>query len=245
MLPEGLTFSMLDRDARERLRSLTKENAEFVGLHLIAAGEYLDMDPELSYQHAQSALRRGGRVDIVREAVGLAAYRTERYAEALRELRTVRRLNGSSEHLPIMADCERGLGRPDRAVALAASEEAATLRTPQAVELAIVVSGARGDLGEFEAGLAALDAVPEPKRDKDLALRLVQARITLLERAGRDDEAAAIAVRYSAAELGQLSGAVADDVVVYEYEDDDDHDADEISADETQADRQDSEDPDE
>jgi len=245
VLPEGLTFSMLDRDARERLRSLTKENAEFVGLHLIAAGEYLDMDPELSYQHAQSALRRGGRVDIVREAVGLAAYRTERYAEALRELRTVRRLNGSSEHLPIMADCERGLGRPDRAVALAASEEAATLRTPQAVELAIVVSGARGDLGEFEAGLAALDAVPEPKRDKDLALRLVQARITLLERAGRDDEAAAIAVRYSAAELGQLSGAVADDVVVYEYEDDDDHDADEISADETQADRQDSEDPDE
>ena len=65
-IPEGLEFSMLNRDARARLRGLSKENAEFVGLHLIAAGQLVDTDPELAYKHAQEALKRGGRVDIVR-----------------------------------------------------------------------------------------------------------------------------------------------------------------------------------
>src|SRR5699024_1724704 len=95
-IPEDIVFSMLDRDARGRLRTLSKENAEIVGLHLIMAGRLIDVDPELAYKHAQEALRRGGRVDIVREAAGLTAYYTDRYAEALREFRTVRRLNGSS-----------------------------------------------------------------------------------------------------------------------------------------------------
>lgn len=108
-VPENVAWTDLDKEARARLRTLTKENAEFVGRHLVMAGELIDDDPELAYEHAQAALRRGGRVDIVREAVAIAAYRTERYAEALKEFRTVRRLNGSSEHLALMADCERGL----------------------------------------------------------------------------------------------------------------------------------------
>ena len=53
-----------------------------------------------------------------------------------------------------MADCERGLERPERAIALAASPEAETLDASAKVELAIVVSGARGDLGELDAALA-------------------------------------------------------------------------------------------
>ncbi|WP_199734907.1 hypothetical protein [Cellulomonas sp. PhB143] len=154
------------------------------------AGRLIDDDPELAYEHAQAAVRRAGRVDVVREAAGLAAYRTGRYAEALRELRTVRRLNGSSEHLPVMADCERGLGRPERAVALAASDEASTLDAQGRAELAIVVSGARSDLGEPESALAVLDGLQG--LTGELAARVALARSAVLEELGRTAEAAAV-----------------------------------------------------
>lgn len=188
-IPEAVVFGHLDKTARGSLRTLSKDNAEVVGRHLVMAGRLLDTDPELAYEHAQAALRRGGRVDVVREAAGLTAYRTGRYAEALRELRTVRRLNGSSEHLALMADCERGLGRPERALALAASPEAETLGVGDRAELAIVESGARADLGEYDAALAVLPVV---RVAGPLATRVAQARAAVLEAAGRVEEAAEI-----------------------------------------------------
>ncbi|WP_141538629.1 hypothetical protein [Isoptericola jiangsuensis] len=213
----------LDKAARERLRGLTKENAEWVGAHLVMAGRLVDADPELAYEHAQAAVSRGGRVDVVREAAGLTAYHTGRYAEALRELRTVRRLNGSSEHLPIMADCERGLGRPERAVALAASDEAQTLDAEGRTELAIVVSGARSDLGEHDAALAVLDKIPAAERQGDLGIRVVQARAVALEAAGREAEAAELLSRVDPVALARVSGEVEEDeeVVVFDAFDED------------------------
>ncbi|ROS30366.1 hypothetical protein EDF34_0002 [Cellulomonas sp. PhB150] len=188
-------------------------------------GRLIDDEPELAYEHAQAAVQRAGRVDVVREAAGLTAYRTGRYAEALRELRTVRRLNGSSEHLPIMADCERGLGRPERAITLSQEPEAETLAADGKVELAIVVSGARLDLGEPDAALATL-ASPLVRGAKGvLAVRVAQARATALEAAGRADEAAAELSSYSAAQLTEASGGVEedeDDVVVFDLDEDDD-----------------------
>lgn len=198
-----------------------------VGLHLVAAGQLMDIDPELAYQHAQEAVRRAGRVDIVREAAGLTAYSTGRFAEALRELRTVRRLNGSSEHLAIMADCERGLERPERAIALAASPEAATLDEVQTVELAIVVSGARLDLGETEAAEAVLAAITLPKGNRELAVRVIEARLGVLESAGRTAEAAALLATLSPKERATLADPEIDaDVVVFDLQADADADAD-------------------
>ncbi|MBD7951055.1 hypothetical protein [Oerskovia sp. USHLN155] len=185
------------------------------------AGKLIDTDPELAYEHAQAAVRRAGRVDVVREAAGLTAYQTGRYAEALRELRTVRRLNGSSEHLPIMADCERGLERPERAIALAASEEASTLDATGRTELALVVSGARVDLGEFEAALAVLDQIPAADATGDLALRVLQAKASVLEAAGRTEEAAAILADVDPRALAAALGTSLDeDVVVYDLTED-------------------------
>ena len=222
-IPEDVQFSDLDRAVRARLRTLSKDNAEGVGQHLVMAGRLLDAEPELSYAHAQAAVRRAGRVDVVREAAGLAAYRTGRYAEALRELRTVRRLNGSSEHLAIMADCERGLGRPERAIALAASEEAEGLESGAAIELAIVVSGARLDLGEPEAAHAALSESALARLGVVagvLAVRVAQARAVALEALGRTEEAAASLAGFSAAELAEAGGESdeEDDVVVFDLD---------------------------
>ena len=223
-VPDDVTFSLLDRDVRGRLRTLSKDNAERVGRHLVMVGRLLDEDAEAAYEHAQAAVRRAGRVDVVREAAGLAAYRTARYAEALRELRTVRRLNGSSEHLPIMADAERGLGRPERAIALSQEPEAATLDSEGQIELAIVVSGARLDLGQPEAALAALSG-PVVKGARGLvAARVAQARAAALEAAGRTDEATVELAAYSQDELDEAAGNPPEheDVVVYDLTEDED-----------------------
>ncbi|MDJ0320443.1 hypothetical protein [Pseudarthrobacter sp. PS3-L1] len=56
-----------------------------------------------------------------------------------------------------MADCERGLGRPDRALDVARSEEANDLDAPGKVELAIVAAGARTDLGQLDAAVSELE----------------------------------------------------------------------------------------
>jgi tetratricopeptide (TPR) repeat protein len=196
------------------------------------AGRLLDTDPERAYEHAQAAAHRGGRVDVVREAAGLAAYRTGRYAEALRELRTVRRLNGSSEHLAIMADCERGLGRPERAVALAGSPEAEDLDPESRIELAIVLSGARLDLGEVEAAIAALSEPVVFEASGVVAARVAQARAVALEAAGRLEEAATLLGGFTADQLADASGDVEEDdeIVVYDLEADGDSDDDSSEA---------------
>jgi hypothetical protein len=236
-IPEDVFFGALDRDVRARLRTLSKDNADVVGRHLVMTGRLLDSDPELAYEHAQAAVRRGGRVDVVREAAGLAAYRTGRFAEALRELRTVRRLNGSSEHLPIMADCERGLGRPERAVALWASPEAEGLDAIGRTELAMVVSGARLDLDDPDAALAVLSDVEVGPARGLLAARVAQARADALRAGGRDAEAEAALAPFPATLLAQASGEVEeeDDVILFDLDDEEDLAEDDSAEDDADA----------
>ncbi|MGC0237937.1 hypothetical protein [Arthrobacter sp. SD76] len=154
------------------------------------AGRLIDDEPELAFQHALAASRRGGRLAAVREAVGLTAYAAGHYGEALREFRTYRRISGSNVHLPVMADCERGLGRPDRALDVARSEEAQDLDAPGKVELAIVAAGARRDLGQLDAAVAELEI---PQLDMNRAFsyspRLFRAYADALTAVGREAEA--------------------------------------------------------
>lgn len=93
---------------------------------------------------------------VVREAVGVAAYQAGDYGSALSELKAAARISGSSEYLPMIADCERGLGRPERALSLASSPEASLLDRQGKVELLIVAAGARRDLGQGDAAVLTL-----------------------------------------------------------------------------------------
>ena len=183
-LPDDLDPHELDRQARARLRTLSKANSDRVAQHLIMAGRLMDSDPERAYEHAQAAVRRAGRVDIVREAAALTAYATGRYAEALRELRTVRRLSGVDAHRAIEADCERGLGRPDRALALIA-DAPGSLTAEERAELAIVEAGARADLGEHDAALSALERLALAGLPAEAAARVDEARHDALVALGR------------------------------------------------------------
>lgn len=155
-IPEGVTGFELDRAVKNQLRTLSKENAVGVGQHLVMVATFLDSDIEAAQAHAETAVRRAGRVPAAREALGLVHYRKGEWAKALSEFRTARRLSGSSHLLPYMVDAERGLGRPERALDLAASPEAANLATDERIELAIVVSGIRRDLGQYEAAVVGL-----------------------------------------------------------------------------------------
>lgn len=196
MLPAEITGAELDRHVRGQLSTLSDENALTVAKHLVAAGAFLDDDPELAYAHATAAVGRAGRIAVVREAAGFAAYRTGRHEEALREFRTVRRLTGSHELLPLIADCERGRGRPQRAVELLDAPEVASLDRATQLELLIVGSGARRDLGQTGAAVVLLQV---PELTGAVKPSLVDARARLLmaySEALADDGRAAEAARY-------------------------------------------------
>ncbi|SDS49280.1 tetratricopeptide repeat protein [Agrococcus carbonis] len=190
-LPADIAPEDLDIGARAQLKTLTKENAEFVAKHLAAAAQLIDDDPQLAHQHALAAARRAGRIGVVRESLAITAYTLGDFALALRELRTYRRITGRDDQLPLMADCERGLGRPEKALELARSVDASTLETPVRVELAIVKSGARLDLGQKEAALEEL-RIPELQKDKafEYSPALFASFAGVLEELGRDEEAA-------------------------------------------------------
>ena len=189
-IDEDVTGKELDRATQHQIKTLEGTSAEWVARHLVMAGRLLDEEPELAFQHALAASRRGGRLASVREAVGLTAYAAGHYGEALREFRTYRRISGSNMHLPVMADCERGLGRPDRALDMARSDEAKDLDAPGKVELAIVAAGARTDLGQLDAAVSELEI---PQLDINRAFsyspRLFRAYADALTAAGRAAEA--------------------------------------------------------
>lgn len=210
-LPDDVTGAELDRHVRRDLATLSKDNAVGVARHLVMAGRLVDVDPAAALTHALAAQRRAGRVAVVRETAGLVAYHAGDYELALRELRTARRMSGSSEHLPVMADCERGLGRPERALALAAGEEARRLDRAGQIELAIVVAGARLDLGQPEAAvvqlqLDELERRPTPETAGQAA-RLMSAYSDALEAAGRTDEARRWLERAAATDPDSSTGA--------------------------------------
>ena len=189
-LPADLPPAELDRAAKAELRSLPESLAERVTSHLIAAGLLLDEDPNRAHQHATYARSLAPRLALVREAAGLTAYRTGDYATALAELRAVRRMTGDPAHLPILADCERGLGRPDRALTLAKDPDVAKLDPAARVELAIVVSGARRDRGDYDAAVVSLQGTAlDSDQLQPWTPRLWYAYADALLAAGRRDDA--------------------------------------------------------
>ncbi|MCZ2403521.1 hypothetical protein IV498_10090 [Paenarthrobacter sp. Z7-10] len=215
IIDDDVTGSELDKVTRAQLRTLEAKNAEWVSKHLVMAGRLMDDDAELAFQHALAASRRGGRLAAVREAVGLTAYAAGHYGEALREFRTYRRISGSNEHLPVMADCERGLGRPDRALDMVRSEDAQTLDTAGKVELAIVASGARADLGQLDAAIAALEIQQlDMNRAFSFSPRLFRAYADALQAAGRGTEAATWLRQAAVAESALGEGEDADPFIV-------------------------------
>lgn len=189
-LPEDLDVAELDPLVWQDLRVLSKGNAEAVGKHLLMAADLIDDSPELALAHARAAKGRAGRVAVAREMNGVAAYRNGEWKEALAELRAARRIGGGPGLMALMADCERGLGRPQKAIELGRSEEARQLDQEARIELAIVIAGARQDLEQHDAAVLTLERLnPDSDGSGMSAVRLAYAYANALALAGRTEEA--------------------------------------------------------
>jgi hypothetical protein len=188
-IPEDVTGEELEKSVRAELLSLSAENAKVVARHMVCVNLYMDIDPELSHKHAVAAAHHAGRLAVVRETAGYAAYRAGHYEIALKELRASNRISGDVSMWPVMADCERGLGNPLKALNLAGSDEVKRLAKPEEIEMRIVASGARRDLGEFDAAVVTLQCKELKNESEDWAFRLRYAYADALEAAGRKEEA--------------------------------------------------------
>ena len=169
---------------------MSKPTAEYVAGHLVAAGRLIETDPRQALEHARAARSRAARVAAVREATGLAAYHAGEWAEALAELRAARRISGDPSSIAVMADSERALGRPERALKALDDPAVSKLDAATRTELLIVVAGARRDLGQLDAALAVLERGGlDQGNPKPGSARLWYAYADALEAAGRTEEA--------------------------------------------------------
>jgi len=189
-IPEEITGKELDRSIQGQLKSLPDKLAQRVARHLVAAGLLIDSEPKTAYEHTLAARARASRLAVVREAVGEAAYAAGEYTEALAELRAAKRMNGAHDFVAIMADCERALGRPDRALALAKNAPREKFSPALLAELTIVEAGARRDRGELDAALRTLETSHlNSKTREPWVARLRYAYADALVEAGRSQDA--------------------------------------------------------
>jgi tetratricopeptide (TPR) repeat protein len=188
-IPEDVTGEELEKSVRAELLSLSPENAKVVSRHLVCINLYQDSDPSLAHKHGIAAAHHAGRLAVVRESAGYAAYRAGYFEIALKELRAAFRISGDVSSMPVMADCERGLGNPLKALALAGSPDVKKLAKPEEIEMRIVAAGARRDLGEFDAAVVTLTCKELKNETDEWAVRLRYAYADALAAAGRKEEA--------------------------------------------------------
>lgn len=186
-LPENVLAEDLHISVRAQLKTLSQENQEFVARHLQMVALMIDDDPQLAFRHALAASKKAGRIAVVRETLGVAAYTIGDYALALRELLTHRRISGSNDQLPLIVDCERGLGRPERGIEAATGVDRSKLEVGVRINLAIALSGARLDLGQLKAAQQELE-IRElgPAKVYEQSPLLFRSYAEVLREAGKD-----------------------------------------------------------
>ena len=191
---------------RAEIKGLSPEIAHVVGGHLRMAGLLMDEDPTRALAHAQAAKRRAGRLQVVREAMAEAAYAAEDYRLALAEYQALRRMTDDDNYLPVMADCQRAMGKPTTAIELLSRADLTKLTVEQQVEAILVMAGARQDLDQHDEALRLLQtAIAERRGGQTGQARLRYAYAALLQAGG--DETGARAWYKSAAEVDPAQSA--------------------------------------
>jgi tetratricopeptide (TPR) repeat protein len=136
------------------------------------------------------AKRKAPRSIYVRELLGIAYYRLERWKDAARELAAYKRLSGRSDRDPEIADCERAAGRPEKALEILSELDPDDVTEDVFIEGLIVGAGALGDLGRWDEAVATLERGPlRPAVATSEHLRLWYALADALEGAGRRRDA--------------------------------------------------------
>jgi tetratricopeptide (TPR) repeat protein len=142
-------------------------------------------DPGAAVRAARAAKRAAPRAASVREALGIALYQAGDFRAARTELAAAQRISGRSDLAAMLADIERALGRPERAIALFERSPRSGMEPDTAAELLLVAASAYGDLGQPAAGVALIRRHARwPVEVADHHLRLAYAEGALAEQAG-------------------------------------------------------------
>jgi len=208
-IPKDIDLSVVPKTVLAEIRLIAPHTQDLVKQYLAVAITGIESaDFDRAYEYAREARNLATRLATVREIAGLAAYYAGKWAEALSEFKTYMRMTGDPHFLPIMADCERGLNRPEKAIALSKNRSVQDLDAAGKIEMRIVVSGARRDLRQFDSALAILE-IPElrtGKRSVDVA-RLRYAYAEALLAMGRKTEARDWFVKASLADVEEETDA--------------------------------------
>jgi tetratricopeptide (TPR) repeat protein len=155
-----------------------------------AAGAFVAGNYERALELGEQAKHMALRAASVRELLGLAYYRTGKWQEAARELSAFRRISGSTEQNPVLADCYRAMGKPERALELCDEIDPSAVSEDVFFEGTIVAAGALADMGRLDEAIARLESVPlRPKIAEPHHLRAWYALADLLERNARFTQA--------------------------------------------------------
>ena len=156
------------------------------------AVELLSTDrPSSAVDAAVRAKSLAPRSGSVREILGIALYRAERFRDALRELQAYRRMTGRVDQNHLIADSYRAQGSPEKAVEPAREAMLADIPEEARAEAAVVGASALADLGRFTEALGMLRSFgTDDRMARPYQLRLWYVTGDVLERAGRTDEAA-------------------------------------------------------
>ena len=206
-IPEEVLNETVDPDLARELSSLSKENAERAAQHLLAAAFYVDTDPRRAHLHGVAASARAGRVGRVREVAGYAAYHAREFEIAIRELRAANRISGDGSMWPVLADSERGIGRPQKAVEMAKDPQVKLLDVDGQIEMKIVVAGARRDLKQVDAAVATLKCAELENETASWAARLRYAYADALEASGDHKNAQKWFVKSAEIDINQETDA--------------------------------------
>ena len=175
----------LPASIRAEIKGLSPELAHVVGGHLRMVGILLEDDPSAAMLHAQAAKARAGRLMVVREAVAEAAYAVEDFRAALAEYQVLRRMTGDDNYVPVMADCQRALGKPSTAIELLAQADTSRMTVEQQVEAVLVTAGARLEMQQDdEARRVLLAAINSELGGQAGQARLRFALAAAMEKAG-------------------------------------------------------------
>ena len=115
-------------------------------------------------------------------------------------------MGGGPGQLAVMADCERALGHPEKAIELSRSAEADALDPESTTELSIVVAGARADLGQVDTAIAQMERVGPEKLESNP--RLAYAYADLLLKDGRQQDALSWFIKAADADLEEETDAL-------------------------------------
>ena len=112
------------------------------------------------YQDSSRAIRVVAEecpgVAAVRELAGLAAYRSGKWREAVRHLQAHAALTDSSEHLPVLMDCQRALGKPKKVADLWSQLRQSSPEPDVLAEGRIVAAASLADTGDLQGGISML-----------------------------------------------------------------------------------------